>query len=97
MAIFQLFFSVQGTDGSPKGQIRRIGWVIKTLEVHVVQFLLGCKRPVSRGTFVQEQDPFGDRPAAFVFPPKCPSSAPTEMSNTVIPRLTSDPVNEFFG
>jgi len=32
-----------------------------------------------------------------VFPSKCPSIAPAEMSNTVIPRLTSDPANEFFG
>jgi hypothetical protein len=39
-----------------KGQIRRIGWVIKTLEAQVGQFLLGCKFPVSRGIVVQEQD-----------------------------------------
>jgi hypothetical protein len=31
-----------------RGQIRRIGWVIKTLEAQVGQFLLGCKCPVSR-------------------------------------------------
>jgi hypothetical protein len=31
-----------------RGKIRRIGWVIKTLEAQVGQFLLGCKRPVSR-------------------------------------------------
>ena len=46
-----------------RSQIRRIGWVIKTLEAQVDQFLLGCKCPVSRA--VQEQDPFGDLPAAF--------------------------------
>ena len=28
--------------------IRRLGWVIKTLEARVGQFLLGCKCPVSR-------------------------------------------------
>ena len=38
-------------------QIRGVGWVIKTLEAHVGQFLLGCKCPVSRGSVVQEQDP----------------------------------------
>ena len=47
------------------GHIRRIGWVIKILEVQVGQFLLGCKCPVSRGIFVQEQDPLGDLPATF--------------------------------
>ena len=64
MATFQLFFSVQGTVGSPTGPIRIIGWVIKTLEAQVGQFLLNCKCPVSQG-IVQEQDPFGDLPAAF--------------------------------
>ena len=62
--------SVQGTGGSPTNQIRRIGWVIKTLEAQIGQFLLGCKCPVSRGIVVQEQDPLGDLPAACVFPSK---------------------------
>jgi len=48
-----------------RGQIRRIGWVIKTLEAQVGQFLLGCKCPVSWGIVMQEQDPLGDLPAAF--------------------------------
>ena len=48
-----------------QGQIRRIGWVIKTLESQVRQFLLGCKCLVSRGIVVEEQDPLGDLPAAF--------------------------------
>jgi hypothetical protein len=30
------------------GQIRRTGWVIKTLEAQVGQYLLGCKCPVRR-------------------------------------------------
>jgi hypothetical protein len=30
-----------------RGQIRRIEWVIMTLEAQVGQFLLGCKCPVS--------------------------------------------------
>ena len=49
-----------------RGQIRRIGWVIKTLEAQVGHILLGCKCPVSRG-IVQEQDPLGDLPAAYSF------------------------------
>jgi len=48
-----------------RGQIRRIGWVIKTLEAQVGQFLLGCKCPVSWGTVVQEQDPLGELSAKF--------------------------------
>jgi len=48
-----------------RGQIRRIGWVIKILEAQVGQFLLGCKCSVSRGIFVQEQGPLGNIPAAF--------------------------------
>jgi len=65
-----------------RGQIRRIGWVIKTLEAEVGQFLLGCKCPVSRGIVVQEQDPHGDLPVAGIFPSKCPSVTPAELSNT---------------
>jgi hypothetical protein len=44
-------------------QIRKIGWVIKTLEAQVRRFILGGKCPVRRGTVVQEQDPLGDLPA----------------------------------
>jgi hypothetical protein len=40
-----------------QSQIRRIGWVIKSLEAPVSQLLLGCKCPGSRGIVVQEQDP----------------------------------------
>jgi len=39
--------------------------MVKTFEAQVGQFLLGCKCPVSRGIFVQEQDPLGDLPVAF--------------------------------
>ena len=61
MATFQLlFFSVQGTGGSPTGSDPE-----KKLEAQVDQFLLGCKCPVSRGIVVQEQDPLGEIPAAF--------------------------------
>ena len=65
MATFQLFFQSREQVVVRRGQIRRIGWVIKTLEAHVGQFLLGCKCPVSRGIVVQEQDPIGELPAAF--------------------------------
>jgi len=58
-------FSVQEQVAVRRGQIRRIGWVIKTLEAQVGQFLLGCKCPVSRGIVVQEQDPLGDLPTEF--------------------------------
>jgi len=44
---------------------RRIGWLDKTLEAQIDQFLLGCKCPVSRSNVVQEQDLLGDLPSAF--------------------------------
>ena len=49
-----------------RGQIRRIGWVIKILEAQAGQFLLGCMCPVSRGIVVREQDHLGDLPTAFL-------------------------------
>jgi len=58
-----------------------MGWVIKTLEAQIGQFLPGCKCPVSRGIVVQEQDTLGELPAAF-FLPKYPSIAPAGISNT---------------
>ena len=82
MATLQLFFQSREQVVVRWGQIRRIGLVIKTLEAHVGQFLLRYKCPVSRGTVMQEQDPLGDLPAAGVFPLKCPSIAPAEISNT---------------
>ena len=63
---FNCFFQSSEQVVVRRGQIRRIGWVIKTLEAQVGQFLLGCKCPVSRGIVVQEQDPLGDLPAAFL-------------------------------
>jgi len=60
MATFQLFTQSTEQVVFRRGQIRRIGWVIKTLEAQVGQYLLGCKRPVSRGIVVQEQDPLVD-------------------------------------
>ena len=64
-ATFQLFFQSREQVIVRQGQIRRIGWVIKTLKVQVGQFLLGCKCSVNRGIVVQEQDTLGDLPAAF--------------------------------
>ena len=83
MATFQLFFfSVQGTDGSPTepDPENRVG----------DQDIGSPGRPVSSGSqvpgepgiVVQEQDPLCNLPAAGVFPSKCPSIAPAEMSNT---------------
>ena len=68
MATFQLFFQSSEQVVVRRGQIRRTGWVINTMEVQVGQFLLGCKWPVS---------PRG------VFPSKCPSIAPAEMRSTL--------------
>jgi len=45
--------------------MRRTGWVIKTLEAQVGQYLLECKYPVCRGIFVQEEDTLREFPAAF--------------------------------
>jgi len=65
MVTFQLFFQSREQVVVQRGQIWRIGWVIKTLEAQVRQFLPGCKCLVSWGIVMQEQDPFGDIPAAF--------------------------------
>jgi len=65
MATFQLFFQSREQVVVRRGQIRRIGWVIKILEAQVGQFLLGCKCPVRRDIVMQEQDHFGDILAAF--------------------------------
>jgi len=62
---FNFFFQSREQVVVRRGQIRRIGWVIKTLEAQVGQFLLRSKCPLSRGIVVQEQDPLGDLPAAF--------------------------------
>ena len=61
----QLFFQSREQVVVRRGQIQRIGWMIKTLEAQVGQFLLGCKCPVRRGFVVQEQDTLGDLLAVF--------------------------------
>jgi len=65
MATFQFVFQCREQVVFRGGRIRRKGWVIKTMEDHVGQFLVGCKCPVSRGVVVQEEDPFGELPTAF--------------------------------
>ena len=67
MANFQLFFQSREQVVVRRGQIRRMGWVIKTLEAQLGQFILGRKCPVTRGIVLQEQGPFGELPAAFLF------------------------------
>ena len=59
--VFQSWEQVVGR----RGQIRRVGWVIKTLEANLGQFLLGSKCPVSGGIVVQEQDNLGEIQEAF--------------------------------
>ena len=65
MATFQLFSQSMEQVVVRRGQIRRIGLELKTLEAQVGQFLLGCRCPVSRGIVVQEQDLLGDLLAAL--------------------------------
>ena len=65
MATFHLFFQSREQVVVRGGQIRGIGWVIKTLEAEVGQFLLGRKCPVSRGIVVQEQDHLVTFPRRF--------------------------------
>ena len=81
MTTFQLFIQSREQVVVQRGQVRRTGWVIKTLEVQAGQFLVGCKCPLTRGIVVQEQDTLGDLPTVF-FLQKFPSIAPAEMSNT---------------
>ena len=64
-ATFQLSFPFREHVVVRRGQIRRIGWVIKTLKAQVGQFTLGWKCPVRRGIVVQEQEPLGELPEAF--------------------------------
>ena len=63
---FNCFFQSREQSVVQRAQIRRIGWVIKTLEAQVGQFLLGCKCPVSRNIVMQEQDPLCDLMAFFL-------------------------------
>jgi hypothetical protein len=65
MLNFELIFQSREDMAVRRGQIRRIGWVIKTLEAQVGQFILGCMCPVSSGIVVQEQDQLDEIPAVL--------------------------------
>jgi len=67
MATFEMSFQSTEQMVVRGGQIRRIEWVIKTLEAQVSQFLLGWKCPVSRGIVVQEKTPSVTFPRAAFF------------------------------
>ena len=83
MAKFQLFFfSVQGTGDSPTGPDPENTVGDQDTGSAGRSVSSGLQVPVSRGIVVQEQDSLGDLPAAGVFPSKCPSIAPAEISNT---------------
>jgi len=62
---FNCFFQSREQVVVRRGQIRRIGWVIKTMEAQVGQFLFGCKCPVSWGIVVQEPKKLIYLPDAF--------------------------------
>jgi len=65
---FSCFFQSREQVVVQRGQILRIGLMIKTLEAQVGQYLLGCKCLVSRSIVVQEQDPpFVTFPRRFSF------------------------------
>ena len=73
-----VFFQSREQVEVRRGRIRRIGWVINTLEVQVCQFLLGCKCPVKK--YKNKTPPWWS--SRGVFPSKCPSIATAETSNT---------------
>ena len=52
---FLIFFQSMKQVEVGRGQIRRIGWVIKKPEAELRHFIVGSKCPVTRGIFVQEQ------------------------------------------
>ena len=89
MANFQLFFQSREQVVVRRGQIRRVGWVIKKLEVEVGQFLLGCKYPVSRGIVVQEPDTLSELPAAFFLQSVLPIRYAAVKVTTITSRLVT--------
>jgi hypothetical protein len=54
MATFEMSFQSRKQVVPRRGKIQRIEWMIKTLEVQVGQFLLGCKSLVSRDIDAKE-------------------------------------------
>ena len=67
MGIFQLFFQSREQVVVRRGQIWRIGWVMKTLEAHVGQFLLGFKCPVSWALSCKNKTPLVTLQRRFSF------------------------------
>ena len=51
LANYQLFFQSREQVVVQQEGIQRLGWVIKTLEARVCQFLLGVQVPCDRGHF----------------------------------------------
>jgi len=82
MATIQLFFQSREQVVVRRGQIRRIGLVIKLLEAQVGQLLLVCKCPVNRDIVLQEQTPLVKFPRRFSFKMSFNCTRPAEMSNT---------------
>ena len=80
MASFQLFSLSREQVVVRRGQIRRIGWVIKIMETQVGQLLLGCKCPLRGALLCKNKNPLAI--SRGVYPSKCSSIAPAEMSNT---------------
>ena len=62
---FQLFSRSRERVVVRQSQIRRIGWVIKTLQVQVGRFLVGGMCAVRRDIVVLKEDSAGDLPLAF--------------------------------
>jgi len=84
---FNRFFQSREQVVLLQGQIRGIRWVIKKLEAQVGQILPGCKCSVSRGTVVQEQDPFGDLSATFFLQNVLPIRHAAAKATTITNRL----------
>jgi len=81
MANFQLFFSVQGTNGSPTGPDPKNGVGNKATGSPGRPVSPGLQVPGEPGHCHARTRPHW-RSSRGVFPPKCPSIAPAEMSNT---------------
>ena len=75
------FFQSRKQVAVRRDQIRRIVLVIKTMGAQVSEFLLGCKCPVSWSIVCHARTRPSWWTSRGVFPSKCPSVAPTEMSN----------------
>ena len=82
MATFQLSFSAQGTGLGRRSQIRRIGWVIKTLEAQIGSFFLVASGWWAGALSCKNRTLWWPYRFVGVFPWRCPSIAPAETSDT---------------